>query len=38
MYHAIKLLKKSDQAIHFSLFHIKNYGILGDVEFAKRIY
>lgn len=34
----IKLLKKNEQAIELSLFHIRRYGILGDVEFGKRIY
>lgn len=34
----IKLLKKNEQAIELSLFYIRRYGILGDVEFGKRIY
>ncbi|AEN91006.1 hypothetical protein BMWSH_4127 [Priestia megaterium WSH-002] len=34
----IRLFLKNEQAIELSLFHIRRYGILGDVEFGKRIY
>ena len=33
-----QIIFKNEQAIELSLFHIRRYGILGDVEFGKRIY